>query len=213
MANRDVPREDLMKMLPLWLFVSCMVLSASVQSEPATVPESLYAPLHMEVGTWDAAVQYFEDDKPSGTASGVEVNTLLLNGHWIVNDFKIPATDKVPAYQGHGVWGYDPVAKTYVNTWVDTNDQTVRTDYGFWSEVDTTMVWSSKQNDGNGHYIDYRLVEEFKGQERVVTVVQLGLVKSNPHPLLKIVFTKKEVDTTHSDSTDPPHRQYKRPGT
>ncbi len=26
------------------------------------------------------------------------------------------------------MWGYDPVAKTYVNTWVDTNDLPVRTD-------------------------------------------------------------------------------------
>jgi hypothetical protein len=110
------------------------------------------------------------------------------------------------------MWGWDPVAKTYVNTWVDTNDQAVRTDYGVWTDADSTMVWSSKQNDGNGHYVDYRLVEEFKGQERIVTVFQLGVVKPNPHPLLKIVFTKKAVDAVHSGSDEPPHRQYRRPG-
>ncbi len=60
--------------------------------------------------------------------AGMQANTLLSNGHWIVNAFTIPATDKFPVYEGHGVWGYDPVAKTYVDTWVETNDLAVRTD-------------------------------------------------------------------------------------
>jgi len=194
------------------LLLACVVLSASVQSETAAVPPAAYAPLQMEAGIWDAAVQYYEDDKPSGTATGTEVNTLLVNGHWIVSDFKIPATDNKPVYEGHGVWGYDSVAKTYVNTWVDTNDQSVRTDYGVWSEADKTMVWSAKQNDGNGHFIDYRMVEEFKGQERVFTVYQLGLVKPNPHPVLKIVFTKSTKKPADAERDDTPHRKYERPG-
>jgi hypothetical protein len=191
------------------LFVLCVAPIASVQAEPAV--QDIHAPLPMEVGTWHAAIEYFEDDKPSGTATGVEVNKLLLNGHWIVNDLKVPATGKLPAYEGYGIWGYDPVAKTYVKTWVDTNDQAVRTDYGVWNEADMTMVWSSKQNDGNGHYIDYRMVEEFKGDERVSTVYQLGLAKPTPHPLLKIVFKRTEDEP--EPGNEPPHRQYRRPGT
>ena len=64
-----------------------------------------------------------------------------------------------------------PVAKTYVDTWVDTNDLAVRTDYGFWYEPEKTMVWSSKQNDGQGHFVDYRMTEEFKGDTRDVHVL------------------------------------------
>ncbi len=90
------------------------------------------------------------------------------------------------------MWGYDPVAKTYVDTWIDTNDQTVRTDYGFWYAEENTMVWSSKQSDGEGHFIDYRMTEEFKGDTRIFTSYQLGLAKPNAHPLLKIVFTKRK---------------------
>jgi len=150
-----------------------------------------HAPLAMEAGTWDADVTFYADDKPSGTAKGVQVNTLLANGHWITNDFRIPATDKLPAYQGHGVWGWDPAARTYVNTWVDTNDGAVRTDYGYWNEKEQTMVWSSKFNDANGHFIDYRITEEFKGDTRIFTFHQLGIVKPNPHPLVRIVFTKR----------------------
>ena len=158
----------------------------------AAAPGDIYAPLAMEEGTWDADVTFYEADKPTSRATGIQINTLLKNRHWIINEFRIPASDTTPAYEGHGVWGYDPVAKTYVNTWVDTNDLAVRTVYGFWYEPESTMVWSSKQNDGNGHFVDYRITEEFKGNVRVVTFYQLGLAKPNPHPLVKILFTRRK---------------------
>ena len=167
-------------------------LIACADMTPAAIPDSVYAPIKMEAGTWDADVTFYDDDKPSGKGKGVQVNTLLTNGHWIVNDFKIPAEGKNPPYQGHGTWGYDPVAKTYVDTWVDTNDLAVRTDYGYWDAAESTMVWSSKQPDGQGHFVDYRMTEEFKGDQRVFTFYQLGLVKPNLHPLVKIVFTRQK---------------------
>lgn len=108
------------------------------------------------------------------------------------NEFKIPANGKAPPYDWRGVWGFDPVARTYVDTWIDTNVLTVRTDYGFWFEAEKTMVWSSKQNDGQGHFIDYRLTEEFRGGTRVFTIAQLGLAKPNAHTLVKIVFTRRK---------------------
>jgi hypothetical protein len=68
----------------------------------------------------------------------------------------------------------------------------VRTDYGYWNEAEKTMVWSSKQPDGQGHFVDYRMTEEFRGDVRTFTFYQLGIVKPNPHPLVKIVFTKRK---------------------
>lgn len=151
-----------------------------------------HTPLTLQEGTWDADVVFFENNQESGRAKGVQVNTLLANGHWITNDFRIPATGAMPPYQGHGVWGFDPVAKTYVNTWVDTNDRAVRTDYGFWYEKENTMAWSAKQPDGEGHFIDYRMTEEFKGDTRIFTVHQLALVRPTPYLLLRITFTKRK---------------------
>lgn len=164
----------------------------------------IYLPLRLEEGTWDADVTFFQDGKPSGQAKGVQVNTLLANGHWIVNDFRIPASGTLPAYQGHGVWGYDPVAKTYVNTWVDTNDRTVRTDYGFWHAAQQTMAWSSKQSDGQGHFVDYRMTEEFKGDTRIFTVHQLAMVTPRPILLLRIVFTRRAASPAAGDAAQRP---------
>jgi hypothetical protein len=168
----------------------CLLAVAGPSFAAAPAPDT-YAPLAMEEGTWDAEVTFFENDQPSGSARGVQVNRLLANGHWITNEFHIPAAGKLPAYEGHGVWGWDPVAQTYVNTWVDTNDRSVRTDYGFWYAKEQTMAWSSKQSDGNGHFIDYRMTEEFRGDTRIFTVSQLAMVKPNAHPLVKIVFTRR----------------------
>ncbi|MGM9481153.1 DUF1579 family protein [Roseateles sp. NT4] len=176
-------------LIPALLATTLLTLGNARADEPDAA--QLHKPLQMEAGTWDAEVSFFEDGKPSGTARGVQTNTLLANGHWLVNDFRIPATDRFPAYQGHGVWGFDPVAKTYVNTWVDTNDRGVRTDYGFWHEPAQTMVWSAKQSDGQGHFVDYRMTEEFKGDTRIFTVHQLTMVTARPSLLLRIVFTRR----------------------
>jgi len=172
----------------------CAIFMSSicVAEPPQKDPSQTYAPLQMEEGAWDAAITFYKDDKPTDTATGTQVNRMLSNGHWISNEFRIPATDKFPAYEGHGIWGYDPVAKTYVDTWVDTNDLAVRTDYGYWNAGENTMVWSSKQADGKGHFIDYRMTEEFKGQTRIFTFYQLGLMKPIPHVLVRIVFTRRK---------------------
>jgi len=174
------------------IFLAIAPAIAFAQPAKSEIPDAIYTPLQMEAGTWDADITFYENDVPNGKGTGVQVNTLLVNGHWIVNEFKIPATDKFPAYEGHGAWGYDPVAKTYVDTWIDTNDLAVRTDYGYWNAPENTMIWSSKQSDGQGHFVDYRMTEEFKGDVRIFTFYQIGLAKPNPHTLLKIVFTKRK---------------------
>jgi len=187
------PWEKALRIVAALLLAFLATWTGSVRGQTAAViPASVYVPLLMEEGVWDADVTFYEADKPTSRATGVQINTPLANRHWMVNEFRIPATEKTPAYEGHGVWGYDPVAKTYVNTWVDTNDLAVRTDYGFWYEQESTMIWSSKQNDGNGHFVDYRITEEFRGVTRVMTFYQLGLATPNAHPLVRIVFTKRK---------------------
>jgi hypothetical protein len=174
------------------LLLTTVVILAPALARADAASDAIYAPIQLEVGTWDASITFYENDKPTSKGTGVQVNTLLVNGHWIVNQFNVPAAGKFPAYEGHGVWGYDPVARTYVDTWVDTNDSSVRTDYGYWDAATSTMTWSAKQPDGAGHFIDYRMVEQFKGATRTLTMYQLGMTNSTAHPLVKIVFTRRK---------------------
>ncbi|MDP9018465.1 MAG: DUF1579 domain-containing protein [Candidatus Eremiobacteraeota bacterium] len=163
--------------------------AATAQAQDAPkIPAAVYAPVAAEAGTWTADITFYDEkDRPVAKhAKGVQVNVLLHNKHWITNDFSVSGTP----YQGHGVWGYDPVAKTYIDTWVDTNDGSVRTDYGYWDVKKHTMFWSAKQPDGAGHFIDYRMVEEFNGAKRTLAIYQLGMEKTTMHPLVKFVFTR-----------------------
>jgi hypothetical protein len=191
------PEPTLRRALAYAVIFSWSGLVAAAETE---LPADVYAPMALEQGTWDGAITYFKEDKPDSQGTGVQINTLLVNSHWITNDFQIAATEEFPAYQGHGIWGYDPVAKTYVDTWVDTNDLSVRTDYGFWQPKLQIMTWSSKQNDGNGHFVDYRMVEEFKGDTRILTIFQLGLAQPTPHTLIQIVFTRRSAESHQTES-------------
>lgn len=180
----------------LALDVSGAAFGAETAGEtPSAIAADVYLPMKLEEGTWDAEVTFYTADKPTGHDTGVQINELLANGHWITNDFRIAASKEFPAYQGHGVWGYDTVAKTYVDTWVDTNDLSVRTDYGFWQADTQTMTWSSKQSDGKGHFVDYRMIEEFKGEKRSLTIYQLGLANPIQHLLIKMDFTRRKLES------------------
>jgi|GEM_PF-1177035 len=181
------------------IVIASFSVSEPAQAAPIDSPD-IYAPITMEAGTWDATVTFYDGEKPTGKGKGLQVNTLLTNGHWITNTFTMPAMDSFPAYEGHGVWGYDPVAKTYVNTWVDTNDLAVRTDYGYWQPKEQIMTWSSKQSDGAGHFVDYRMTEEFKGNVRVLSIYQVGLAKFVLHPLVKMVFKRRSDGGTTSSN-------------
>ena len=180
------------------LFASGAAFSAGPAKEaPVATSEDVYLPMKLEAGVWDAEVIFYTDGKPAGHDTGVQVNQLLANGHWITNDFRIAASKEFPVYQGHGVWGYDTVAKTYVDTWVDTNDLSVRTDYGYWQADKQKMTWSSKQNDGKGHFVDYRMIEEFKGEKRTLTISQLGLATPVEHLLISMEFTRRKPGVEH----------------
>jgi hypothetical protein len=146
----------------------------------------------MEAGTWRAAVTFYDysSGKVVGHASGTQKNVLLVNKHWITNDFDVPASGKNPEFQGHGVWGYDPVAKAYVDTWVDIHDGAVRTDYGYWDAQKKTMYWAAKQPDGQGDFVDVRMIEGFSGNTRTLEFYQVGLESGKPHLVARMTFTR-----------------------
>jgi hypothetical protein len=165
-----------------------LILAAAIAATPA--PD--YSPISMEAGTWRTSVTFYDyaSGKVIGHARGTQKNVLLANKHWITNDFDVPATGKFPEFQGHGVWGYDPVAKTYINTWVDTSDEAVRTDYGYWDVQKKTMYWAAKQPDGQGDFVDWRLVETFRGAKRTLEFYQVGQESGKPHLIARMTFTR-----------------------
>jgi Protein of unknown function (DUF1579) len=159
------------------------------QSGPQPAASPNYDPIRMQGGTWDAVITFFDDaGKPSGTAKGVQTNVLLSNRHWIINDLNV--TGATP-FQGHGMWGWDPVARQYVDTWVDTHDGAVRTDYGFWNAEEHTMYWNALQPDGNGHMVGARITEKYDGSHRTLEFCGVALQSGRVYKEVRMVFTKR----------------------
>ena len=75
--------------------------------------------LKQDAGTWDATVEMSQGPGQAPMVSkGVEVNTLIGGGLWMVSDFKSAMMGQ--PFEGHGVFGYDAGKKKYVSSWVDS---------------------------------------------------------------------------------------------
>lgn len=174
--------------------VLCL-LAATTRAADADPPApAVHAPLALEAGTWDVAVNFLDPatGAPNGSATGRQVNTLLSNGHWIANDLQIWGADgHTVDFAGHGIWGWDPVAKEYVDAWVDTNDGTMRIDHGFWVPEQQAMYWSAQQPDGQGHSVTYRMTETFSGDTRKLEFFQVALQSGRLVKLADMVFRRR----------------------
>jgi hypothetical protein len=182
----------------LSLFTSagaCLAADAVLPAASTAPPAATYAPIAMEAGVWNVSVTFFDaaTGAPSGNARGRQVNTLLKNGHWVVNDLSVYGADgKTIEFQGHGSWGWDPVARQYVDTWVDTNDGPPRIDHGFWVAEQDTMYWTAQQPDGDGHMVTYRMTEKFAAGARTLEFFQIALQSGRPVKLAEMRFTRQD---------------------
>jgi hypothetical protein len=179
------------------LTAATLLLAFTAAASAADAPPPVnYAPIAAQQGAWDAEVTFFDpaSGAPTGHGQGSQVNQLLPNGHWVVNELRIQGDDKkAPPFAGHGVWGWDPVAREYIDTWVDTNDGAVRTDHGFWNAEQRTMYWTALQPDGDGHSINYRMTEAYDrdGRHRTLTFYQVAMQSGRLVKLAEMRFTKR----------------------
>ena len=187
-----------MRILPTVLLVLLCTGGAAHAEAQAAVPAAVYDPVRWQAGVWDVDIRFFDpaSGAESGSAKGVQTNVLLTNGHWITNDLQVfgNAETQPPkiTFQGHGVWGWDPVARQYVDTWVDTNDGAVRTDFGSWQTEARTMHWTALQPDGAGHMVNYRMTEAYTGDnQRTLTFHQVALQSGRLVKIAEMRFTRR----------------------
>ncbi|MED5621296.1 DUF1579 family protein [Ideonella sp. BN130291] len=187
----------MMSTITLCLLLAAGMAQAQPAAAPPATPAAVYEPVRLQAGVWDADISFFDpaSGERTGGAKGVQTNVLLANGHWVTNDLQVHGPEGAkgqPTFQGHGVWGWDPVARQYVDTWVDTNDGAVRTDYGFWNEQTRTLYWTALQPDGNGHSVNYRMTEAYEGNDkRTLTFYQVALQSGRLVKLAEMRFTRR----------------------
>jgi Protein of unknown function (DUF1579) len=91
--------------------------AAACVAEPATAQHAVLA---RDAGTWDATVACFRagPDTTPELFQGVETNTVMAGGLWVLSDFRGEFAGQ--PFQGRGQTGYDAKTGKYVGTWVDS---------------------------------------------------------------------------------------------
>ncbi len=109
------------KLLLTLVFASVLDSIAEAQEgHPIPTPTAEHKILAADEGTWDATIKGYPNgpDSEPMVSKGVEVNTVLSGGLWVVSTFK--ADFGGMAFEGRGQYGYDPAKKRYVGTWIDS---------------------------------------------------------------------------------------------
>jgi len=101
--------------------------------------------LASEVGVWDADTKFWmAPDTPPMASKAVETNT-MLGGTWLISEFKGDMGGMV--FLGHGQFGYDPVAKKFVGTWIDSMSPYLSVMEGSMDEANQVLTMMSKSRD------------------------------------------------------------------
>ncbi len=101
--------------------------------------------LASEVGVWDAQSKFWmAPDSPPMVSKAIETNT-MLGGMWLISEFK---GDMVGMpFLGRGQFGYDPVTKKFVGTWIDSMNPHLSVMEGSMDESNKRLTMLSQGRD------------------------------------------------------------------
>ena len=111
---------------------------------PIPKPTAEHKILAAEEGTWDAVVKTYMGgpDAEPAVSKGTEVNTVMTGGLWVVSQFK--GDFGGTPFEGRGQFGYDPLKKKYVGTWVDSMMTTFARSEGHYDAATLTLSFETQ---------------------------------------------------------------------
>ena len=139
------------------------ILGTSTIAQQPPKPTAEHEVLAADEGTWDATITSFlggPDGEPT-VSKGTEVNTLLAGGLWLVSEFEGDIGGV--KFMGRGHFGYDPLRKRYVGTWIDSMSPLLSVLEGRYDAKTRTMTYE-------GEYIDFG--DEARYTQRMVTTIK-----------------------------------------
>jgi hypothetical protein len=146
------------------LAASFLAATALAQEPPAAPkPGPEHKVLADDLGTWDATVKSFMGGPGSEpmVSKGVETNELMTGGLWVLSKFE--GSFGPAKFEGRGQFGYDPVKKKYVGTWIDSMSPTLSTLEGEYDAKTRTMTYV-----GDG----YDVHQKAKYTQKMVTTLK-----------------------------------------
>jgi hypothetical protein len=163
---------------------------AQAQDSPFVKPAPEHEIFKKEVGVWDATVEMkaHADGEPM-VSKGVETNTLLGPGLWLIQDFKGEMMGA--PFQGHGVTGYDPLKKKYVGTWVDSMSTGLATTQGTYDPKSRVMTTHLETSGPDGAMMKMRSTSEWKDANTRVFTMYSPAGQGDEYAMMKITYKRR----------------------
>lgn len=141
----------------------------------------------LEAGVWDAVISSPapSSGRTPATITGVQVNELRSGGLWMLNRMSVNGG----AYEGTGIWGYEPKTGRYSGAWADNGNTRIRMDDGSWDPETNTMTWTARVELPDGRVRQMRATSTFVGNTR--TYRAFAVTDAGEVPLSIIVFTRR----------------------
>ncbi|HEV8000884.1 MAG TPA: DUF1579 family protein [Planctomycetaceae bacterium] len=146
------------------LFAEPPAKSAPVKPEANAAPSSPGSSPELDVlkkwvGNWEATIE--STGRDGKTVTNPAKMTAKLCGRWLVSDFD--GTFMGGPFIGHEVLGYDPVAKKYVLTWIDSAATSFSTGEGLFDPQSKTLTLTvSGRDDSTGKTVTWRQIDIWK---------------------------------------------------
>jgi hypothetical protein len=144
------------------LSLAWFLASFALAQEPSKpLPE--HKILASDEGTWDATIRMYAggpDAEPS-VSKGSEVNEVLPGGLWVLSKFEGEFGGM--KFHGRGQFGFDPVKKKYVGTWLDSMSTVLSVLEGDYDAKTKTMTYV-----GDGYDPEHKA----KFSQRMVTTMK-----------------------------------------
>jgi Protein of unknown function (DUF1579) len=177
----------------LRLCVVVSVLATPTMAQPGAKPTDEHKILASEEGTWDGTIKSFmggPDAEPM-ISKGTEVNTVMSGGLWVLSKFDGDFGGM--KFEGRGQFGYDPVKKKYVGTWIDSLSPNLSVLEGSYDPKTKTMTYIGDGTSAEGIKYTQKMVTTAKDDDsRVFTLyMKVGEAKDEAK-FLEITYTKRK---------------------
>ena len=101
-------------------------------------PSEEHKMLARDEGTWTVEMKMMTPNGEPMVMPGKEVNTMTLNGLWMMSEFESGP------FQGRGQFGWDPVKKKFIGTWIDNMNPYLTVQEGTYDKEAGALVMFSK---------------------------------------------------------------------
>ena len=163
---------------------------SEAQGPPMPKPGAEYDLFKMDVGTWDAVVEFIPAPGAAAvTSKGVEVNTLGCGGLCLITDFKGEAMGM--PFHGHGISVWDAAKKKYNGSWTDSMSTGLAVaEYAYDPSATKIEGWMDAP-DMSGKVTRARMVVEYKGDTRIQTAYSTG-PDGKEVQTMRITYTRRK---------------------